>query len=286
MEKFSNLDWKEIQNQYDNGLSQVELMKKFSFSRRQLDSAKKHNLFIANPDRRYGHEFSEETKKQISQKRKQFLKENPDKHPWKKLSKFRSEPCERLKQILKEKEISFFPEFTDPEWEYNYSIDIAFPNDKIGIEVNGNQHYDKNGHLTSYYQNRENYLKSLGWTLYQIHYSLIYNQSLIENLICFIKENVKDFNLSNYFVFLNKTFCKDCGKKLKKSESEYCYSCLLKQKIEERKMIILNSGITFSKYGWVSKLSKILKITPQKTSQWVMKHLPEFYEKDCYKRKK
>ena len=40
---------------------------------------------------------SEESKKLISEKRIEWLKNNPDKHPWKKNTKFISIPCEILK---------------------------------------------------------------------------------------------------------------------------------------------------------------------------------------------
>ena len=130
-----------------------------------------------------GKHHSEETKKKMSQSRKTYLKNNPDKHPWKNLSKFKSEPCEKLKQILKEQNLKFTEEFTDKSWEHNYSIDIAFPNKKIGIEVNGNQHYNGDGSLKEYYKNREEYLNSVGWTLYQIHYSSVYKNEAIFDLL-------------------------------------------------------------------------------------------------------
>ena len=130
-----------------------------------------------------GRKHSEETKKKISESRKAYLKNNPDKHPWKKLSKFKSEPCERLKQVLREYQLEFVEEFSDKTWDHNYSIDIAFPEKKIAIEINGNQHYNNDGTLKEYYVNREEYLKSFGWTIYQLHYSLVYNDQIVSDLI-------------------------------------------------------------------------------------------------------
>lgn len=48
---------------------------------------------------------------------------------------------------------------------------------------------------------------------------------------------------------------------------------------------ILNSGIDFSKFGWVGKVSIILNKKPQKVNQWMKKYMPEFYENNCFKRK-
>jgi hypothetical protein len=67
---------------------------------------------------------------------------------------------------------------------------------------------------------------------------------------------------------------------IKKKEKE------LKQKeiINEKISFIINSGIDFSKFGWVNSVSDILKIKPQKVKGWMEKNMAEFY-KSCYKRK-
>ncbi len=49
-------------------------------------------------------------------------------------------------------------------------------------------------------------------------------------------------------------------------------------KWEPYKTIILNSGIDFSKFGWVHKVSKILNISPQLGGKWVKRYLPEQYD--------
>jgi len=45
-----------------------------------------------------------------------------------------------------------------------------------------------------------------------------------------------------------------------------------------------SSDINFKKFGWVGKASKIIKIEPQKVSQWLIRVDKEFYN-SCYKRK-
>lgn len=44
---------------------------------------------------------------------------------------------------------------------------------------------------------------------------------------------------------------------------------------EERKQLILASGIDFSKWGWQTSLGKILGISSQKSAIWIKKHMPE-----------
>ena len=41
---------------------------------------------------------------------------------------------------------------------------------------------------------------------------------------------------------------------------------------------IIDSNIDFTKYGWVQKVSEILKISPQKTRKWIQRNYPELLE--------
>lgn len=100
-------------------------------------------------------------KEKISVARKKYLFENPDKHPWKKKDKFISEPCEKLKERLLNENILFEEEFQPLEDRF-FSIDIFIPSKNIGIEVNGNQHYNKDGSLRTYYQKRHDLIEESG----------------------------------------------------------------------------------------------------------------------------
>jgi very-short-patch-repair endonuclease len=184
-----------------------------------------------------GLKLSEETKKLLSQKRKQFLRDNPDKHPWKSKNKFKSEPCENFKNILRENNYKFLEEFT-PTFEHNYSIDIVFPEKMIGIEINGNQHYERNGKLKKYYQDRHDHIEASGWKLYEIHYSLCFDISYILNLvnqIC-VSEDKIEFNYEEYVQKkLEKKNPYDlcaCGQKKCKT-AKLCDPC---QRIKRRKV--------------------------------------------------
>jgi len=286
--KYENINWKIIQEEYNNHkeISISSLLKKYNIGSYCFNTARTKKLFIVDESRHYHHLHTEETKKILSEKRKEYLKNNPDKHPWKQLTKFKSEPCEKLKQILKDQNLEFIEEFSDSSWEHNYSIDIAFPNKKIGIEVNGNQHYNNDGTLKDYYLKRELYLNSLGWKIFQFHYSLVYNQNIIFDLIEKIKNNIHEITEEYNFFIKQKSICKICHKN---SKAEICSGCkqkLERQKlIEKRKQIVLNSGIEFSKFGWVGKLSKLFNISVNKAGTWVKAHMPEFYKEKCFKRK-
>ena len=73
----------------------------------------------------------------ISLKLREYYKKNPDKHPWRNNEKFKSVPCEKLKDWLRSKNINFVEEFQPQIKNRNFSIDIAFPDKLVGLEING-----------------------------------------------------------------------------------------------------------------------------------------------------
>lgn len=123
-----------------------------------------------------------EAKKIISDKRKVWLKENPDKHVWKRHSKFKSVPCEKLKEFILSKNIKFLPEFT-PLIDRSFAVDIAFPEKMVCLEINGNQHYDAIGKLKPYYQEKHDLITAAGWKIIEIHYSLCFKSEYISSLL-------------------------------------------------------------------------------------------------------
>lgn len=219
--------------------------------------------------------ISPEGKTNMSKARVKFLHENPDLHPWKKSSKFKSAPCELVKEHLTNKDIVFIEEW-QPLADKMYSIDIAFPDIKFGIEINGNQHYNKDGTLKEYYRNRHNEIVSAGWQLLELHYSIAYNLSKFDTLYT-IKEQP---DYSSYFEERELRKAKRIipearGVKLSRKTDE---------KWEPYKELVINSGVDFAKFGWVSKISKVLNLKDQNVNGWMKRYLPDFYEEKCFKR--
>ena len=129
-----------------------------------------------------GKTHTPEIRKRISEGRKKWLKQNPEKHLWN-ISKNYSIPCEQLKQKLRNNNILFEEEFQPLFPERFFSIDIAFPEKKIGIEVNGNQHYNKDKKtLKKYYQERHDLIEESGWKLIELHYLDVYKDNIIEEI--------------------------------------------------------------------------------------------------------
>lgn len=168
---------------WNNGLSKetdIRIKKSASVLKAKYDSGEFKGSFVNK-------HHTKESKIKMSISRKLFLKNNPNKHSWKYHNKYISHPCEKLKQLLKDKNILFTEEYSPKECNKNYSLDIAFPDRKLAIEVNGQQHYNSNKSLKEYYQNRHDELELLGWTIIEIHYSIIYKEKKINDIINSLK---------------------------------------------------------------------------------------------------
>ncbi len=159
----------------------------YSKSSEAVKAAHKRGAYDNKVSHKQRQKLSASQKLKISEKRKAWLAANPDKHPWKK-SKFDSEPCQNLKHALTAAGVNYIAEFT-PLIDRFFSIDIAFPALKLGIEVNGEQHYNRDGSLKSYYQERHNLIEEAGWKLYEIHYSSCYNEEKINSIVASLIEN-------------------------------------------------------------------------------------------------
>lgn len=268
------IDWPHIQEEHNKGVLWYKIPQKFGFCIRILRKAEKLGLIIKIKREKT---WTEEDRKKQSQKRKEFLKKNPQKHAWRKSDKFKSAPCELLKQKLSEEGISFIEEH-QPLADRFYSIDIAFPDKKIGIEVNGSQHYNRDKSLKEYYENRKKSIEKEGWRLFDIHYSKIYNKKFIDDFIKQIRNNFSLGSIDYSF------YIKPSKHKMRQDHINNLME-LNAEKNKSKIKIVLNSGIDFSKFGWVSKLSKLINIIPQKCNQWMKKYMLDFYTEKCFKRK-
>jgi len=213
---------------------------------------------------------SEKTKRDLSGKRKTYLKNNPDKHPWKLKTKFKSEPCESFKKILTDNNYKFLEEFT-PTDGHSYSIDIVFPEKMIGIEINGNQHYERNGKLKKYYQERHDHIESHGWKLYEVHYSLCFDEKYILGLVNEVMsvENKVEFNHEKYVQKkLEKKSKHDlcqCGQK-KGKEAKLCAPC---EKMGRRKAGPAKDQLHYMVWNYPSlELGKRFKVSDVTIKNW------------------
>lgn len=206
--KFKDRDWAGIQAYYDEGHSTREIEQKFNLSAQTRLQAVKLGLLKMRSQSEASRfvkrgPMSLEARKNMSEAKKKWNRENPEKvrEVFSKLSKSKSVPCEYLKEWLRKKGVQFVDEYL-PMLEQGryYSLDIAFPDKKIGIEVNGDMHYKPEGGLREYYQTRHDTIEAQGWRLYEIPRKLVYNSEKMTVLFDEVLSSVvkQDFDFLNY----------------------------------------------------------------------------------------
>lgn len=177
--------------------------------------------------------ISDEAKKKISEKRKEWMKNNPERHPWRNKNRLKSEPCEKVKEFLKSLGVQFIEEFQPEIEDRFFSIDIALPDKMIALEINGNQHYERDGRLKQYYQERHDLLEAAGWNVFEIHYSACFK---IEQWASFVKQitdapSKKEFDYFSYKPKEKQSNYDTCSCGCQKcKQSIRCESCFKKRK--------------------------------------------------------
>lgn len=224
----------------------------------------------SNPNRciPHSHPVSEDVKKRIAEKQKENYKGK---------SRFN---IDRSQEPYSEK---YFHEWLDKEnikYKKNFHVDrffldFAFPDKKLYFEVNGEQHYRKMYSGRDYQERdkeRADILTNLGWKcIAAIRWSefralpLDERLAYLESLKCAIQNSTMiDFNFSYDEDVKHKQFIKSehaikSGKV--NSVGRVCNTKITDEEMNFRKETILNSGVDFSKFGWVEKVSKITGLT-------------------------
>ena len=83
----NTIDWNEIQKKHNDGTYWINLPTIMNLSRSVLERAAREGYIIKIIHKKI---MSKEAKQKISKRRIKYLKENPDKHPWKNNDKFKS----------------------------------------------------------------------------------------------------------------------------------------------------------------------------------------------------
>ena len=113
------------------------------------------------------HKHTEKTKDHLSKVRKEYLLKNPDKVPYLlNHSSKRSYPEIYFTEIFVDK----YPNISIEHKVGTYSLDFAFPEFKIGIEIDGEQHYLDKKVVASDIRRKE-YLDKYGWEILRIRWS-------------------------------------------------------------------------------------------------------------------
>lgn len=179
------INWKEVQKFYDKNHFWNDVLKKFNINSYTLNKALKEGKFKSRTrsesakihSNLFPKKHSEETKKKISESRKNYLKNNPDKVPYllNHSSMGDSYPEKYFKKIFNFKKLSY-------KFKYQFSVyelDFAFVDKLINIEIDGSQHKEDLKILKSNI-NRDNFMKENGWETIRIEWNKYQKLNKIE----------------------------------------------------------------------------------------------------------
>jgi len=260
------IEWNKLQELHNNGIPFSSIAKMAGIC---VESLYKASLMGKITQNKIPPRHTEETKKLISAKRRAFLSNNPDKHTWKRENRNKSVPCEKLKLFLKGMNISFIEEHSPLE-DRHYSIDIAFPDKKIGIEVNGNQHYDKAYNLLPYYQQRHDNIVAAGWILIELHYKLVFDLQKMTKLVGQLISN-HNINECDYSYSVFEKPVKTKKKPTKRKEGP--------RALEKAKRLKILHQMDFCDIGWKSTFSKVCNIQERSVMKWIKNNSSEVYDR-------
>lgn len=164
-----------------------------------------------------------------------------------------------------------------------YFFDFAFVDYKLDVEIDGCQHYRTINNI-EYDKVRDNFTLSKGWKVYRISANELQKNTKqeVDKLEEFIANQLeyRIYDINELNSILNKHIAIYGSRKDYNEVKTRLYKESQLKYIE----LILNSDIDFSKFGWVGKSSKILERTPQQVNKWMKKFMPDFYNKNCFKR--
>jgi len=258
---------------------EIIIDKNFKISRKRKTCGSKECLKIE----RKNQVWSDESKEKQRKNRFRFLSdcENRKKTAWHKKAKGELSYGENyLNNIFIENNIYEKYDVINEYPVYPYFIDFAFVNEMVAVEFDGACHFKNGFKRIDHDIQRDEYLKNLGWRIYRIAYFEIEDFS-IRDLVNFLGDPSKKQLREQLEKYKDVFKVKEDKGEFKKREAN-----MLRYEEEQLKLaeLILSSDIDFSKFGWVSEVSVIIKQKHQKVSKWMKRFLPEFYESKCFKR--
>jgi very-short-patch-repair endonuclease len=209
--------------------------------------------------------MSAESRLKISIARKKYLLEHPDKVPYKLNHKHKQTYPERyFKKVLHGFVMQYMPEGT------LYCIDFANIDNKIAIEIDGEQHYvDKK--MVIHDIKRTKILEELGWRIIRVRWSYFKKLSNEQK-----REIIYDINSHSMDISTKLTNYVDIKKQIKRNAIK-AKAVANEEKIINRIHLLTHSDIDFSKYGWIEEASKLVKISRTSIVKFIKKYMPELF---------
>lgn len=146
------------------GANQYTKAQSLGLPKPEISESSRQKLRNAN----IGRKHSQEVKDKISRARRKYLAENPDMVPYKlnHYSKGSSYPERYWKKIFDKAGLNYVEQYQI----HTYQLDFALVEEKIDIEIDGDQHYLDERIIESD-KRRNQYLENLGWKIIRIKWS-------------------------------------------------------------------------------------------------------------------
>jgi very-short-patch-repair endonuclease len=173
-------------------------------------------------------------------------------------------------------------ELIDKNYQYdtirmnNYTLDFTWSAKQLCIEIDGEQHYNNPKRMESDIK-KDQLIKINGWQLLRLRWSWVITHKQ-EAVI-----KIKDFIDNGILIPIDKQWKSKKELyvekiKLRGPRTYHGGYKLTNNKVNERKNLILNSGIDFTKWGWMVKLSKLLNLSHTQIRRFVKEYMPEIYK--------
>ncbi|MDO8610975.1 MAG: DUF559 domain-containing protein [bacterium] len=253
--KVLTYNWPEIQKDYnENNLTWDDLHTRYGLSNGMIVKASKLKLFVCRTKSeaykisaiKHPRRHTEETKRKISEIRKKFLKENPDKVPYLLNHKYKrtSYPEQYFTDCFKNTKLT-------PKYRIlAYELDFADIENKIDIEIDGCQHF-LDPVIVEHDKKRNQTLIELGWTIYRIRWADFQketreNKEIIVNSIIsltpidtkcllIINSQPNQEKIDRYFLTANTNGYNKCSCGNEKFySSKGCMECYNKKRITDK----------------------------------------------------
>ena len=237
---------------------------------------------------------TESSKAKIRKARIEYLKKRTGKTAWERRAEGKMSYLEQwfFDEVITKYELPNEYDIISEHSVYPYFIDFAFINIHLAVELDGACHFNNGTERVEHDIKRDKILSEKGWNIFRIKYNET-NQAIITEFLNYLKTIKVNPKILTNRVYKNREA--NPQKKHKKrevkphrSQQEY-YDEVRSKNYEKEKHkinVVLNSGIDFTKIGWVKQLSVIIDKRPQKVNGWMKKYMPEFYETKCFKRSK
>lgn len=228
--------------------------------------------------------LSEQHKKSISEKLKKAHSEG--KHPgWLNSNrKHKSYPERLFESTANDKGLFSKYDIIDQFPFHGYFFDFAIIDCKVDLEIDGVQHY-RTQESIDYDNKRDSFVMAKGWKVYRISAKELKDdpEKELNLLLEFLNSE------SSYRIYSREDLKEYFNKDKRLYGNRKAYMEAKKKKWEDANLkyvdMIKSSNIDFTKFGWVSEVSKIISQKPQKVNSWMKRMMPEFFEKNCFKRR-